>query len=268
MMTCEHLTNGRVCAVASRIADAPCVASEEQCSACTSQPEPRTVNIVTASIAIKQTPDRNRVIASHGFLVQRSPLGNMRPSTAPDPSSAKTCRFAMDGQCQVSTLLAEVPVPLHPATCHTCKLQDSPMAVNRVTCSAARAARVKAGLDTGEDLHRCLAPKKSGIGTELETIILVWQQRLGRLGMGWLLAKSQDCNCEAMKAELNAISIEEATRYRAQLAQWIHDNWQKRFPQLALLRFFTRLAANYALSRATSIYRQRFHQRRSCDASS
>lgn len=268
MTACDHLVKGRVCSIASRIAGVDCRVSREQCEYCTRQADPpQDVNRVTVSLAIKHSPNRARVLASHGFIIEQSIAKDVRAKGASSVSLpiVEGCRFAVAGQCQVSSLIAEVPVPLHPSTCHACKLQDSPMAVNTITCSAARLAVVKAGRDVDPDLQRCLAPKQTGIGTELESIIHAWQHRLGWIGLGWLLEKSASCGCESMKLELNSISIIESRKYSGDLARWIHANWEKRFPKMKPIAPLTRLAAAYALRSAIDSYEAKFKQRRSCD---
>ena len=68
-MICKYLNND-ICQLASDIAEADCTVSQEQCEYCTNTANPsQNVNVVTVSLAIKNTNDKAKVIGAYGQVV-------------------------------------------------------------------------------------------------------------------------------------------------------------------------------------------------------
>lgn len=72
-MQCEHLSNS-ICRLASDIAQCDCPVLVEQCIYCTEKANPsQSINVVTISLAIKYTDNKDRVIASYSSIVSSVP---------------------------------------------------------------------------------------------------------------------------------------------------------------------------------------------------
>jgi hypothetical protein len=108
-----------------------------------------------------------------------------------------------DGYCQISTDLAQVPVPIAQDACAACILQSNPRSKNSVTCSKAIQYRTLVGMLPTPELLDCVKPPSSGVGTELETLIEKTRSFLRRVWLGWLIPPRVQCGCSTTRRLMN-----------------------------------------------------------------
>jgi hypothetical protein len=99
-------------------------------------------------------------------------------------SNSKDCPHKVDGYCQISSDLAQVPVPIAQDACEACIQQSPPRAKNSVTCSKAIQYRTLVGMLPTPELLECIKPPTQGVGTELELLIEKTRRTLNWLCLG------------------------------------------------------------------------------------
>lgn len=151
-----------------------------------------------------------------------------------DMSDPIACPHNTDGYCQISTDLAQIPVPIAQDACDACVLQSNPRSKNSVTCSKAIQYRTLVGMLPTPELLECIKPPTRGVGTELEMLIEQTRSILQCVWLGWLIPPRIQCGCSATRSFMNQEGIVGCTRNRSKLADAILDRWRKHMP---IIRF-------------------------------
>lgn len=162
------------------------------------------------------------------------------------------CPHDVDGYCQISTDLAQVPVPIAQDACAACILQSNPRSKNSVTCSKAIQYRTLVGMLPTPELLECVKPPTQGVGTELESLIEKTRSFLQRVWLGWLIPPRVQCGCSATRRLMNQQGPRGCMHNRAQLANEIYDRWRKHLPlvrYLPLSRCLVRIYLTQAIRR-------------------
>ena len=162
------------------------------------------------------------------------------------------CPHNVDGYCQVSTDLAQMPVPIAQDACAACILQTHPRTKNSVTCSKAIQYRTFVGMLPTEELLECVKPPARGVGTEMEVLIEKTRGFLNYLRFGWLIPPRDRCGCAAMRSFMNQQGIRGCGRNRHHINDEILDRWRKHIPAirfLPLTRFLIGVYLNCAMRR-------------------
>ena len=144
------------------------------------------------------------------------------------------CPHNVDGYCQISTDLAQMPVPIAQDACAACILQANPRTKNSVTCSKAIQYRTLVGMLPTDELLECVKPPSRGVGTELESLIEQTRSFLHRVWLGWLIPPRVQCGCSATRSSMNQQGVLGCLRNRNKLADEILDRWRKHVP---IIRF-------------------------------
>ena len=81
-MICKYLDNTK-CLLASDISESDCQTTPEQCDYCTNKATPtQDVNIVTISIALKYSNNKQRIVQQYGDMItQKEPTHGQLPGT-------------------------------------------------------------------------------------------------------------------------------------------------------------------------------------------
>jgi hypothetical protein len=82
MNDCKYL-NKNICRLASDMAQSDCLVTEEQCNFCTNRAKPsRSINVVTVSLAIRYTKDKNIVLSQYANVIRtKQPPLHEKPGT-------------------------------------------------------------------------------------------------------------------------------------------------------------------------------------------
>ncbi len=167
-------------------------------------------------------------------------------------SETIACPHNVDGYCQVSTELAQMPVPIAHDACAACILQSHPRTKNSVTCSKAIQYRSYVGMLPTEELLECVKPPSRGVGTEMEFLIEKTRSFLHRVGLGWLLPPRAQCGCPAMRSFLNQQGIPGCLRNRQRITTEILDRWRTHLPVIRFVpiaRFLIGIYLKHAMRR-------------------
>ncbi len=164
-------------------------------------------------------------------------------------SEPMDCPHNVDGYCQVSTDLAQMPVPIARDACAACILQTHPRTKNSVTCSKAIQYRSYVGMLPTEELLECVKPPARGVGTEMEFLIERTRSFLHYIGLGWLLPPRAQCGCSDMRSFMNQQGISGCLRKRHQITTEILQRWSNHLPAIRfvplarlLIGFYLKLA--------------------------
>ena len=122
-------------------------------------------------------------------------------------SNSTDCPHNVDGYCQISSDLAQVPVPIAQDACAACIQQATPKAKNSVTCSKAIQYRTLVGMLPTPELLECIKPPTQGVGTELELLIEKTRRTLNWLCLGWLIPDKFNCGCHSTKSRMNEMGV-------------------------------------------------------------
>ena len=77
------------------------------------------------------------------------------------------CKYLFQGECVVASELAKLRCSPIPEQCLACSSHTSlPQRINGVTCSMARTAQIKAGLEPDPDLFECMQTEQLPISRE------------------------------------------------------------------------------------------------------
>lgn len=81
MITCQHLLNN-ICKIASDISQVSCTVSESQCTYCSTKAVPiQSINVVTVSVAIGNTEDKESIKQKYKHLLGIEPTIQYGPGT-------------------------------------------------------------------------------------------------------------------------------------------------------------------------------------------
>jgi hypothetical protein len=166
------------------------------------------------------------------------------------------CPHNIGGYCQISTDLAQMPVPIAQDACAACVLQPNPRTKNAVTCSKAIQYQTLVGMLPTEELLECVKPPSRGVGTELEILIEKTRSLLQRVWLGWLIPPRVQCGCSATRSYMNQQGIHGCLRNRDHLADEILARWKKHLPAIRFIPF-SRFMVGVYITRAI----QRFHNK-------
>ncbi len=164
-------------------------------------------------------------------------------------SNSVPCPHNVDGYCQISTELAQVPVPIADDACAACILQARPRTKNPVTCSKAIQYRTIIGMLPTQDLLDCVKTPSRGVGTELESLIESTRHVLSRFRLAWLIPPRVECGCTATRSYMNQQGIHGCLRNRNQLTDEILARWKKHLPTIRFVPF-ARLMVGVCVDRA------------------
>jgi|GEM_PF-744755 len=145
-------------------------------------------------------------------------------------SDSIDCLHNIDGYCQISTDLAQMPVPIAQDACAACILQTNPRTKNSVTCSKAIQYRTLVGMLPTDELLDCVKPPTRGVGTELEILIEQTRSFLTRVWLGWLIPPRVHCGCSSTRSFMNQQGILGCLRNRDELADDILARWRVHLP--------------------------------------
>ena len=163
------------------------------------------------------------------------------------------CPHNVDGNCQVSTRLADMPVPIARDACAACILQSNPRTKNSVTCSKAIQYRTLVGMLPTEELLDCVKTPSKGVGTELQILIERTRTFLQRLRLDWLLPPPIDCGCSATKALMNTQGAIACLNHRHEHARDILQRWKDHFPTIRFVPCVRFLIERYIIRAANNI---------------
>ena len=164
-------------------------------------------------------------------------------------SNSVPCPHNVDGYCQISTDLAQVPVPIAEDACAACILQANPRTKNPVTCSKAIQYRTLVGMLPTEELLDCVKPPLRGVGTELEILIEKTRILLQRFRLAWIIPPRVRCGCSTTRSYMNQQGIHGCLRNRNQLTDEILARWKKHLPTIRFVPF-ARLMVGVCVDRA------------------
>jgi len=162
------------------------------------------------------------------------------------------CPHDVNGYCQVSTDLAQVPVPIAQDACVACILQAQPRTKNSVTCSKAIQYRTLVGMLPTEDLLECVKPPSRGVGTELTLLIEQTRGVLQLVRLDWLIPPRVKCGCSTTQSFMNQQGTLGCLRNRNELAKEILTRWKKHLPFIRfvpLSRFIVQIYITQAIRR-------------------
>lgn len=165
------------------------------------------------------------------------------------------CPHNVDGYCQISSQLAQVPVPIAEDACAACILQSNPRTKNSVTCSKAIQYRTLVGMLPTDELLECIKPPSRGVGTELESLIEQTRLFLQRVWLDWLIPPRVQCGCSATRSSMNQQGILGCLRNRNELANEMLDRWKKHLPMIRFVpwsRFLVVIYLTLAIRRFQS----------------
>ena len=137
-----------------------------------------------------------------------------------------SCEFEVDGNCQVSTLLVGINVPLDSKVCAACKSHISPMAINAVTCSRAAWAARQAKLPIPPETLNCIRDgQQEGPGTEIKKM-------LARLKIA---EPTATCSCNARANLMNVWGPEGCEQRMDEIVGWLREEAHKKWPATKLI---------------------------------
>lgn len=168
-------------------------------------------------------------------------------------SESIECPHNVDGCCQVSTQLADMPVPIADDACAACIRQTNPRTKNAVTCSKAIQYRTLVGMLPTEELLDCVKTPSKGVGTELEILIEGTRTFLQRLRLAWLLPPPIDCGCSATKALMNTQGAHACLNNRHDHANDIFHRWKNHLPTIRFIPFVRFLIERYIIHAANNL---------------
>lgn len=152
------------------------------------------------------------------------------------------CRFLMaDRTCQVSTLLAKLPVLADEKACNACLHSDSPQAVNNVTCARAAEAMRRANIEIDPAVLTCVrASYAIGPGTALKKALSFWASVVN------------GCGCQEKIAMMNRWGVDECLKRIDEITDWIVQGAVHRWPWLrfAPKRWYIKLIVKRAIKSA------------------
>jgi hypothetical protein len=163
------------------------------------------------------------------------------------------CPHNVDGYCQISTQLADMPVPIARDACAACILQSNPRTKNSVTCSKAIQYRTIVGMLPTEELLDCVKPPAKGVGTELEILIERTRTFLQRLRLDWLLPPPVNCGCSTTKALMNTQGALVCLNSRREHAREILHRWTNHLPAIRFIPFVRFLIERYIVRAAHNL---------------
>ena len=149
------------------------------------------------------------------------------------------CQFRRERICEVSTALASMPVPLNEKACAACSTQDTPQAVNHVTCSRAIHIILQAGLKPDSDLLRCVSAPSEGAGTEFERLVARIRVVARWVWMEWLFKRDSDCSCYAIRNQMNTVGITTCQDKIDGFSRAIVSDHAERFPWMKSIRWIS-----------------------------
>jgi hypothetical protein len=155
------------------------------------------------------------------------------------------CKHQVDGNCQISTDLAQMPVPIAQDACAACILQANPRTKNAVTCSKAIRYRSLAGMLPTEELLECVKPPSRGVGAELEILIEKTRKFLKCVRLGWLIPPPVQCGCAATRSYMNQLGIHGCLSNRNLLIDAILGRWKKHLPAIRFIPFTRFIVGDY-----------------------
>ncbi|MFN7845253.1 MAG: hypothetical protein ACK5N9_26320 [Pirellula sp.] len=167
-------------------------------------------------------------------------------------TESSECPHNAEGYCQISTDLAQVPVPIAEDACAACILQTNPRTKNPVTCSKAIQYRTMIGMPPTQELLDCVKTPSRGFGTELESLIESTRQLLSRLRLAWIIPPRAKCGCSVLRNLMNQQSLRECIISRDTITNDIWDRWKKHLPAIRLVpfsRFMVGIYVNRAIQR-------------------
>lgn len=168
-------------------------------------------------------------------------------------SESIECSHNVDGHCQVSTRLADMPVPIANDACAACILQPNPRDKNAVTCSKAIQYRTIVGMLPTQELLDCVRPPSKGVGTELENLIERTRTFLQRLRLDWLLPPPIDCGCSATKTLMNTQGAIACLNHRREHANDILERWMDYLPAIRFIPCVRLLIEQYIVRAANNL---------------
>lgn len=134
------------------------------------------------------------------------------------------CQFARDGFCEVSTLLASLPVVLDEKACRACRLNANPRSINPVTCSRAAWAARRAGMPVPPETFNCVKEGQNyGPGTELKRIL------------SRITKTNKNCGCESRANIMNVWGPDECERRMPEIVGWLREEAHKKWPATKVL---------------------------------
>ena len=160
------------------------------------------------------------------------------------------CKHNMEGYCQISSELAQVPVPIAHDACAACIQHAKPRSKNSVTCSKAIQYRALVGMLPTPDLLECVKPPTTGVGTELELLIEKTRRALSWLCLGWLIPDDFACGCRSTKTRMNEMGVWKCLRSNEELSVEILAHWIKYIPMIRFIPFVLTIIAMYILRAA------------------
>jgi hypothetical protein len=164
-------------------------------------------------------------------------------------SNSVPCPHIVDGYCQISTDLAQVPVPIAADACAACILQANPRAKNPVTCSKAIQYRTIIGMLPTQDLLDCVKTPSRGVGTELESLIESTRHLLSRFRLAWLIPPRVECGCSVLRNQMNQQNLNECILHRNIITNDVWARWKKYLPTIRFIPF-ARLMVGVYVNRA------------------
>ena len=165
-------------------------------------------------------------------------------------SNSTDCQHNVDGYCQISSDLAQLPVPIAQDACAACIQQATPRAKNSVTCSKAIQYRMLVGMLPTTELLECIKPPTKGVGTELELLIEKTRRALSWICLGWLIPDDLACGCRSTKTRMNEMGVWKCLRSNEELSVEILAHWIKYIPMIRFIPFVLTIIAMYILRAA------------------
>jgi hypothetical protein len=165
-------------------------------------------------------------------------------------SNSIDCPHNLDGYCQISSDLAQVPVPIAHDACAACIQQTMPRSKNSVTCSKAIQYRTLVGMLPTPELLECIKPPTQGVGTELELLIEKTRRTLNWLCLGWIIPDKFNCGCHSTKSRMNEMGARKCLRTNENLSAEILSRWMLHVPPIRFIPFVLTIIRFYVLRAA------------------
>lgn len=159
------------------------------------------------------------------------------------------CPYMKQGTCEVSSLLAGMPVPLAEDACKACASQDNPLTINRVTCTKAAYTLRKAGKEVDPAILHCYATPNQGVGTqfrELTNTLKWWVSLLRLTKLIWPNPKT--CGCDQVLSMLNTAGIKNCKEKKDKYTKIIVDNYLNNVKNLNWTRRFLTSIVSWMLT--------------------
>lgn len=122
------------------------------------------------------------------------------------------CEHDRGTHCLLSSVLADVMVPIDEKACAACALSDHPRSLNHVTCARAvwQLRAMKKPVDPS--LFACIDDAlREGPGTELKAILALWA------------GPDEKCGCNAKIATMNGWGINGCRQNFSTIVDWLCD---------------------------------------------